>query len=154
MAKIKYDIDRQVLQDVFCDRLNRLGFDCYGHFDEATYTDSVLHRQYPGLIGILNETETNVAYTDEDGSEKNMEYHIPLGEKGTVIIRPYYWGDKPSIEDKPNFEVDHPMDKDQNIQLFWYKYALRAAYSSRPLNNADSINELFDEIESHLVQSL
>ncbi|MBQ6519987.1 MAG: hypothetical protein IJI14_14830 [Anaerolineaceae bacterium] len=51
-------------------------------------------------------------------------------------IRPYYWGDDDAIAHLPNFVY-----KPENIEIKWYKYALRDAYC-----NTDLTVEKFDEI--------
>ena len=52
----------------------------------------------------------------------------PTIETDKFLIRPYYWGDDPEIQALPNF-VYKPMQ----LQICWYKYTLRDAYSSHDL---------------------
>ena len=57
----------------------------------------------------------------------------------TFEINPYYWGDDESEMDKPNF-IYYP----ENIEIRWYKYPMRDAYSNVDLNESKFI-EILDE---------
>lgn len=43
------------------------------------------------------------------------------------VVRPYYWGDDEEEAEKPNFEC-----KELGLEIKWYKYPLRDAYSNIP----------------------
>lgn len=64
------------------------------------------------------ETEELCEKLDYDG----------LFENDVFIIRPYYWGDDDEEAEKPNFVY-----KPGNVEISWYKYALRDAYCSHDL---------------------
>ena len=46
-------------------------------------------------------------------------------ENDIFLIRPYYWGDEEDLMDLPNFVY-----KPKNLEICWYKYPLRDAYSN------------------------
>lgn len=53
-------------------------------------------------------------------------------ENETFLINPFYWGEDESIQDEPNF-----IFKPLNIQIEWYKYPLRNAYSNKKITYGD-----------------
>lgn len=53
------------------------------------------------------------------------------------LIRPYYWGDDESIANLPNFKYG-------DIEICWYKYALRDAYSNKELT-VDEVKEMLNK---------
>lgn len=69
----KFLIDREALQDIFCDFLRDIGFDYYGHQ--------------------TNSSLIKTKYSDDYCSADNEVF----------TIRPYYWGDDESIYNLPNF---------------------------------------------------
>ena len=71
-----------------------------------------------------------VPYDEEDHS---------TFKNGTFIIRPYYWGDNLRIQKLPNF---HYLPTD--LQIHWYKYALRDSYSNREFTKGEFIKILKD----------
>ena len=62
-------------------------------------------------------------------------------ENATFLIRPYYWGDDPKIAEKPNFVY-----KPTGLEISWYKYPFRDAYSSERLNYHE-LNVILEECE-------
>ena len=60
-------------------------------------------------------------------------------DNSTFTIRPYYWGDDVIETEKPNF-VYKPL----GLEIRWYKYPMRGAYS-----NMDIGIEQFKEILDH-----
>ena len=59
---------------------------------------------------------------------KSREY-----DNGTFVIRPYYWGEDEEIAALPNFEF-----RPAGLQIKWYKYPMRDAYSNLDI----SVDEL------------
>ena len=70
----------------------------------------------------------------------NREYF----ENDTFIIRPYYWGEDEAKQDLPNFVY-----KPTGLEIDWYKYPMRDAYSNQDI----SIDE-FKEILSNCEKSM
>ena len=68
-----FSIDREALQDIFCDFLHDIGFD---------------HKGHP-----TNRALIKTKYTDDYRTADNELF----------TIRPYYWGDDESIYNLPNF---------------------------------------------------
>ena len=60
--------------------------------------------------------------------EKETEYYYII-DTPLFSIMPYYWGLDEDVMELPNFVY-----KPENIQIQWYKYPLRDAYSSVPLD--------------------
>lgn len=147
MTEQKFSIDREKLQDVFCDRLNRIGFDAYGFFFKDVFEESNLYKKHPELLKTLQDTERLVNYTQNGETETNMEYHIPLHNDTLLIIRPFYWGELTIVDNLPNFV--YPL---LDLQISWYKYALRVASANMPVT-VDLINQVFDTIEDTLIQN-
>lgn len=52
--------------------------------------------------------------------DENISY-----ENATFLMRPYYWGYNEEVAKKPNF-----IYKPRNLEIQWYKYPLRDAYSN------------------------
>lgn len=50
-------------------------------------------------------------------------------ENDTFIIRPYYWGDDEEEAEKPNFVY-----KPTGLEIQWYKYPMRDAYSNQNIS--------------------
>lgn len=65
-------------------------------------------------------------------------------ENDTFVVRPYYWGDDKDVAVLPNFVY-----KPENVEISWYKYPMRDAYSSIELTP-----EKFEKILSACEQSL
>lgn len=57
-------------------------------------------------------------------------------ENEVFIIRPYYWGDDEEIAELPNFVY-----KPTGLEIRWYKYPMRDAYSNQdvPLDTFKAI---------------
>ena len=53
-------------------------------------------------------------------------------ENNVFLINPYYWGEDEEIQCEPNF-----IFKPKNIQMIWYKYPLRDAYSNKRITWGD-----------------
>ena len=66
----------------------------------------------------------------------------------TFVIRPYYWGDDGNITKLPNFHY-YPTD----LQIHWYKYALRDSYSNRQFTRPELLKILKD-CEDSMVNGL
>lgn len=105
----QYSIDRDN-QELFIEILDKLGFDGYG----MSYINH--NENYMKKDKIIDEFDD----LDED----------TYWDLGDFIIRPYYWGDNEEISNKPNF-----LDKKNNIEINWYKYALRDSYSNEPIDS-------------------
>ena len=75
--------------------------------------------------GIIEDT-TNVNKTDRGGFENE-----------TFLINPYYWGDDEKIMCEPNF-----IFKPLGVEIRWYKYPMRSAYSNK--------NITYDEMKNIL----
>ena len=65
-------------------------------------------------------------------------------ENDTFIIRAYYWGEDEKKAELPNFVF-----KPTNLEISWYKYPMRDAYS-----NQDISIEAFKDIINKCVESL
>lgn len=65
-------------------------------------------------------------------------------ETGTFILRPYYWGEDEDIAALPNFVY-----KPTGLEISWYKYPMRDAYS-----NQDVSIETFVEILADCERSM
>lgn len=50
-------------------------------------------------------------------------------ENRVFVMRPYYWGDDDEVAAKPNF-----LYKPMELEIRWYKYPLRDAYSDREMD--------------------
>ena len=50
-------------------------------------------------------------------------------ENDTFIVRPYYWGENEKLAELPNF-VYKPTD----LEISWYKYPMRDAYSNQDID--------------------
>ena len=53
-------------------------------------------------------------------------------ENDTFIVRPYYWGEDESIAELPNF-----LYKPSGLEIRWYKYPMRDAYSNMDISPED-----------------
>lgn len=53
-------------------------------------------------------------------------------ETDVFLIRPYYWGEDKEIAAKPNF-----IYKPDGLEICWYKYPMRDAYSNVPMDSVD-----------------
>ena len=71
-----------------------------------------------------------------DGYGYKDGHHERTFENSTFIIRPYYWGEDEEIAALPNFVY-----KQTGLEINWYKYPMRDAYS-----NQDIDLETFKEI--------
>lgn len=74
-----------------------------------------------------------------DGYDTSYEY-----ENDTFIIRAYYWGEDEDIATLPNFVY-----KPTGLEISWYKYPMRDAYS-----NQDISVEAFADILAECEQSM
>lgn len=142
-----FDIDRGDLQSCFVGRMNQLGFDGYGYFSEDDFKQTKLYKKNPKSLDILVKSEKKPSYTINGETDSTIEFHL-VDDDGQVIfvIRPQYWGEINLIDDQPNFEYPKT-----HVYLEWYKYALRASRANQELTQK-SINELFNEIESRILQ--
>ena len=81
------------------------------------------------------------------GIHNGQEDDLPSGGSGlendTFIIRPYYWGDDDAIAELPNF-VYKPL----NLEIIWYKYALRDAFCNQDITPYELANILDDCLRS------
>lgn len=50
-------------------------------------------------------------------------------ENDTFIVRPYYWGEDETIAELPNFVY-----KPTGLEIRWYKYPMRDAYSNQDVD--------------------
>ena len=103
------------LENEFVSGLYELGFDRYGVIIDD---ESFLFSE-------------NIRFDPEGG---------PYYDDGILTVRPYYWGDDDFLESLPNFVF-----KEDGLEISWYKYALRGAFSSRPLDSS-YIRSVFDRI--------
>ena len=87
----KYHVTpREDYQEVFCEFLDKNGFDMYGYKIDS----------------------------------KEWEF-----KNDTFIIRPYYWGDDDDKAALPNFVY-----KPTGLEINWYKYPMRDAYSNQDID--------------------
>ena len=63
-------------------------------------------------------------------NDKLEEYETERGgfENDIFIINPYYWGEDENIMEEPNFVF-----KPTGLEIRWYKYPLRDAYSNKEI---------------------
>lgn len=71
----------------------------------------------------------------EDSDNKNKTERGGF-ENSIFIINPYYWGDDENIMLEPNF-VFKPL----GLEIRWYKYPMRSAYSNMEIS-LDDIKEI------------
>lgn len=102
----KYCVERGEFEEAFLKFLTQCGFDSYGNIN-----DEKLER---------------LCITDS--ADKSNSDYVYVFNNGTFEIRPYYWGNDEKLTNKANF-VYMP----DNIEISWYKYALRDAYSNKQL---------------------
>lgn len=50
-------------------------------------------------------------------------------ETDKFILRPYYWGDNEAVMELPNF-----VHKPTGLEMCWYKYPMRDAYSNQDVS--------------------
>ena len=62
-----------------------------------------------------------------DGFDAQYEY-----ENDTFVIRAYYWGDDEAKAELPNFVY-----KPTGLEICWYKYPMRDAYSNQDVSIED-----------------
>ena len=97
---------------------------------------SIPRQEYQDVfIKFLNQINADEYGTPYWGP--NYDKRTTLFNNDIFVIRPYYWGDDDSIAELPNFEY-----KPENIEIRWYKYALRDAYCN--------VNLSLDEFKSML----
>lgn len=116
----EYHIDRS-LQTLFILGLEALGFDNYGYMLDDPTSDYA--RFFPDM-------GTDESHTD------------------SFEIRPYWWGDEDAREAAlPNFIAKNVPVRGvlRDVEVSWYKYALRDAYSNIPLDEED-IYSIFDAL--------
>lgn len=65
-------------------------------------------------------------------------------ENDTFIIRTYYWGEDEAIAELPNF-VYKPI----GLEIDWYKYPMRDAYSNQDIS-VDEFKKILDECAKSL----
>ena len=70
--------------------------------------------------GNLGSGGTEVMFTESNG-----DWYF---ENEVFVLRPYYWGEDENIVEKPYF-----LYKQTGLQITWYKYPLRDAYSNKKL---------------------
>ena len=110
-----FPIIRYEYEEIFCSWLNDNGFDAYGHYGykkDGSYDPNLSSEHY--------KIKDNSSYTND-----------------TFVIRAYYWGDEEEIKVLPNF-VYFPT----NLEISWYKYPLRDAYSNRQFSQEELVEIL------------
>ena len=108
-----------------------------GNFRLERHPGQKLFSQFFEKIGV-----DGYGYADEDSPLKAFEketgeYYIidtPL-----FSITPYYWGENEDVMKLPNFVY-----KPEGIEIQWYKYPLRDAYSNVKLNEK-KLKEILDK---------
>lgn len=65
-------------------------------------------------------------------------------ENDTFAVRPYYWGDDETIANLPNFVY-----KPTGLEIRWYKYPMRDAYSNMDVSPSD-FRKILDECAASL----
>lgn len=116
----EYSIPRDEWEDIFYEFLENNGFDTYG----------------------CPDYDKN--FNPKNGMKRVSNVGDPAIENDIFLIRPYYWGDDETIAKLPNFVY-----KPTNLEIQWYKYPFRDAYS-----NQDIELEEFQEILKCCEQSL
>lgn len=84
-----------------------------------------------------------IKFLEDIGADNygNVENFADL-ETNTAIdnevftLRPYYWGDDEEVEKLPNFVY-----KPDNLEINWYKYPFRGAYSNKKITG-EYLNEI------------
>lgn len=118
-----YHFERGEWQDLFCEFLDKHGFDMYGYIE-----NNDLEKKF-------GTTVSGDCITYADG-KKSVE-HQHAFENDTFFIMPYFWGESENICEMPNF-----IFKPWNFELSWYKYPMRDAYSNKKIT--------FEEFEQML----
>ncbi len=65
-------------------------------------------------------------------------------ENDTFVVRPYYWGDDEKIAELPNFVF-----KPTGLEISWYKYPMRDAYSNQDVDIA-TFRQILDGCEASM----
>ncbi|MBD5584000.1 MAG: hypothetical protein HDQ88_02875 [Clostridia bacterium] len=119
-----------------------LGNLIFGHHDTNNLCEKyVIDREtFQGMFHKFLESIgfTIYGYTETDELCKKLNYE-GLFENDVFLIRPYYWGDDEDEMAKPNFVY-----KPGNVEISWYKYALRDAYCSHDLT-IEQFRTMLDE---------
>lgn len=148
-----HDIYQHDVIDLFQERLNRLSFDVYGHYNESYYNDSAFCVENPALKVCLESSQRTLSVNLSDNTSYDQIYCQFNNANDKLIMRmmPYHFDEVTDIEILPNFKAYLP--DGQYIAIQWYKFALNDAYSNIELS-INLINQLFDHIENQLVESL
>lgn len=83
-----------------------------------------------------------------DSNSPLRQYEIDYGYDTEIFtLRPYYWGEDDAIAVLPNFVY-----KPEAIEIKWYKYPLRDAYSNIPLDET-KIKEMLQHCTEYIIQN-
>ena len=93
---------------------------------EEIFQKYILHRNFDTYGHWLGDKR----YLDKDGAFVSDLFEL----------NPYYWGDREDVTQRPNFRYKG----DNGFDIYWYKYPMRGAYSTRKLEKA----EFMDAMES------
>ena len=86
-------------------------------------------------------------FLDEIGCDcYGWNHHIAGNKTETdkFIVRPYYWGDDEAKAELPNFVY-----KPTGLEIRWYKYPMRDAYSNQDVSVED-FKEILKECEKSM----
>ena len=81
---------------------------------------------------------------DVYGYMVDHESDYPSIDNDTFTIRPYYWGDDESIMALPNFVY-----KPTGLEIQWYKYPMRDAYSNQDVD-LETFKKILEECSKSL----
>ena len=109
-------------QDAFCEQLDEMGFDGYGHIQNG----------HDNLEAFLMEIKS-------EQDDPAMKF-----ENETFRLMPYYWGEDDAISALPNFVY-----KPTGFELSWYKYALRDSYMNQQIS-FDALMEILEQCKKSL----
>lgn len=131
----EFCVSRDKWEEYFLKFLTQCGFDSYGHINDEEIERLYCVTDYVPEQKILDD---GTKYTE----------HIHLFSNDTFELRPYYWGDNEVLAKKPNF-----IYKPSNIEISWYKYPLRDAYSNKQLT-LDELYTILKECAKSLNKTL
>lgn len=101
----------------------------------------------------LDRTELESAFVSGLASLGYDEYGLPLTHAVAIpehndlfCVRSYWWGDDDPRAKLPNLEVPSA-----DLEIRWYKYALRDAYANRDVD-ADELRGIFAELHAEMVE--
>lgn len=129
-----YEIPRGEWEELFYKFLDVCGFDEYGNI----YNDK--------LEKYIQTKYSNKNIYLSNGDEYTP--HIHYFENDTFLLNPYYWGDDEELISIPNFKY-----KLLDLEIRWYKYPFRDAYSNKQFTYTQ-FNDILDICKRSIYKEL